>query len=74
MLSKVEREAGDVASGCANHLHSESQNTTLTIGISDEPPQKRNPGEKHLMELTSDVIHPPSQSQSLTEKALAEAR
>ena len=40
----------------------------------DGPPQKRSRGEKHLMALISDIIHPPNQCQSPTEKALAEAR
>ena len=52
----------------------ESQQSQHPEGKSGEPPQKRSRGEKHLMALISDVIHPPNHSQSPTEKALAEAR
>ena len=70
MLSKVEKEPGEVALGSADHS-AESQHPE---GRSGRSPQKRSRGEKYLMALTSDVIRPPNQSQSPTEKALAEAR
>ena len=69
-MSKVEKVAVQLPSDCADHSGSESQN----MDGADEPPQKRSRSEKHLMALMSDVIHPPNQCQSPTEKALAEAR
>lgn len=44
VLSKVEKEAEEVALGCADHSV-ESQHPE---GRSSEPPQKRSQGEKHL--------------------------
>ena len=70
VISKVEKEAVELASECADQSGGESQNKEGA----DEPPQKRSRGEKHLMALISDVIHPPNQCQSPTEKALTEAR
>ena len=70
VISKVEKEAVELASECAHHSGCES----LDKDGSHEPPQKRCCGDKHLMALISDVIHQPNQCQSRTEKALTEAR
>ena len=78
VLSAIEEEAVDIGSRLGTQEEfsdsDDRDHRPERTDESDEPPYKKSRGEKQLLKLISDVIHPSSQDQSPTEKAKVEAR